>query len=207
MVLAKYGWFIDIHSNQYLRKILKKKLDEENIGVVNTAVTKHYKKYSNDIIEAVCDRHPQWRNFIAEQVMSSYSHGHYELAIIGLFRAIDGICGDKHNLSFFIKKEAGNKKYIPAVARKLIEVQNDFYKIFITPILDDCPIFVNESRLDLFPSKLNRHAAVHGRDIAYGTEENFLRSLSLLKYVSDMLYFSDICTKNGGYIERYMYPN
>lgn len=139
--------------------------------------------------------------------MSSYDHGHYELAIIGIFRAIDGICGDKLNEAFFIKKKSDNNEYIPVIADDLLQVQNDFLKIFITPILHDCPIFVHKSMVDKFPSKLNRHAAVHGRDSSYGTQENFLRSLSLLKYVSDMLYFSDICTKNGRYIERYMYPN
>lgn len=208
VVLAQYGWFIDIYSNQYFRKRLEStSLDERNIGGFNKVITKYYKTHINDIIEEICYRHPERRHYIAEQVMSSYNRGHYELAITGIMTQIDGICNEKFDERFFIKKRSENKKYIPVIANNLLRVQNDFFKIFITPILHDCPIFVHYSRIDMFPTKLNRHRALHGMDINFGSEETFYKIVSLLKYVSDMLHFSDICTKNGRYIERYMYSN
>jgi hypothetical protein len=206
VMLAQYGWFIDIYSNQYFRKKLEaRSLDEGNIGGFNKVITKFYKTHVNDIIEAICDRHPRRRHFLSEQVMSSYNLGHYELAITGVLSQIDGICNDKFGGSFFIKKKNDNKEFIPVIAYDLLKVQNDFFKLFITPILHDCPIFVHYTKVDGYPSKLNRHRALHGMDISFGSEEAFYKSVSLLKYVSDMLHFSDICTKNGRYIERYMY--
>lgn len=51
-VISQYGWFIDIYSNKYFRKMLKTKLDGENIEAVNKAIAKHYKTHAKEIIEA-----------------------------------------------------------------------------------------------------------------------------------------------------------
>lgn len=138
--------------------------------------------------------------------MSSYKRGHYELAIIGILVQVDWICKDNLNKHFFLKRKNENKEYIPSIVNDLLDVQDDYFKVFITPILHDCPIFVHYSRLRTYPSDLNRHEIIHGTDIDFGNKVNFLKSLSLLKYVSDILYFSELCKKNRRPLEKYIYP-
>ena len=206
-VLAQYGWFIEMNPDAYPSKMFETKLDEEkDIEVVVKVLMKYYQTHLKEIIEEICDRHPQRSNYISVQIMSSYNQGHYELAITGLLTQVDGICNEKLKQCFFIKNKKGNYKYLPLIVSVLTKIKNDFYKVFIAPILSDCPIFVQESKIDKYPSKLNRHIILHGKDINYGSKENFLMTLSLLKYVSDILYFSDICTKYKKSFERYIYP-
>jgi len=37
------------------------------------------------------------------------------------------------------------------------------------------------------PFQVNRHTVMHGMDVRYGTEVNFYKCFSLLKYLSDVL--------------------
>lgn len=206
-VLAQYGWFIEMNPDAYSSEMLTQKLDEKkNIEAICKTVSDYYQTNLDKIIEEICDRHSQRNNLISVQIMNSYNQGDYELAIIGLLTQVDGICDDKLKQCFFIKNPKGNYKYLPRIVSDLMKIKNDFYKVFIAPILSDCPIFVSESKIDKYPSKLNRHRVLHGKDINYGSNENFLKTLSLLKYVSDILYFSDICIKCKKSFERYIYP-
>lgn len=206
-VLAQYGWFLEMNPDVYSRKMFETKLyEEKDIKVICKTLMKYYQTHLERIIEEICNRHPQRSNYISEQIMSSYNRGHYELAITGLLTQVDGVCDDKLQRYFFTKENKGNNKWIPRIVNDLVEIKNDFFKVFIAPILSDCPIFAHQSMADEYPSKLNRHTVLHGKDINYGSKENFLKSVSLLKYVSDMLYFSDICTQYKKSFERYIYP-
>ena len=206
-ILAQYGWFIEMNPDAYSSKMFETKLDKEkNIEVICKTVSEYYQAHLNEIVEEICDRHPRRKNLISVQIMDSYNQGNYELAITGLLTQVDGICDEKLKQCFFIKNQKGDYKYLPRIVSDLMKIRNDFYKVFIAPILSDCPIFVSESKIDKYPSKLNRHRVLHGKDINYGSKENFLKTLSLLKYISDILYFSNICTKYKKSFERYIYP-
>lgn len=206
-VLAQYGWFLEMNPDVYSPKMFETKLyEEKNIKVICKTLMKYYQTHLERIIEEICDRHPQRSNYISVQIMSSYNQGHYELAITGLLTQVDGVCDDKLEQYFFIKKRQRDNKWIPEIVNDLTKIKNDFFKVFIAPILSDCPIYVKQSKIDEYPSKLNRHTVLHGKDTNYGSKENFLKSVSLLKYVSDILYFSDICIKYKKSFERYIYP-
>ena len=205
-VVAQYGWFMEMNPDLYSPDIIEKKIDKEKtIELVIKGLMKHYETNLNEIIKEICKRHPERSDFI-EEIMSGYKSGHIRLAILGIMSQVDGICNDKLKRIFFSKEKSANNKWIPKIANKLLEVKNDFYKVYITPILDDCPTFVHQSKIDMYPSKLNRHTAVHGEEINYGSKENFLKSISVFKYVSDILYFSDRCTEYEKSFERDIYP-
>ena len=205
-VIANNGWFMEMDSNRYFPEILETNVDGESINALDIEIANYYETNLKEIIKELCERHPKRKNLISTQIMSSYKRGHYELAIIGILVQVDWICKDNLNKHFFLKRKNENKEYIPSIVNDLLDVQDDYFKVFITPILHDCPIFVHYSRLRTYPSDLNRHEIIHGTDIDFGNKVNFLKSLSLLKYVSDILYFSELCKKNRRPLEKYIYP-
>ena len=205
-VIANNGWFMEMDSNRYFPEILETNVDGESINALDIEIANYYETNLKEIIKELCERHPKRKNLISTQIMSSYKRGHYELAIIGILVQVDWICKDNLNKHFFLKRKNENKEYIPSIVNDLLDVQDDYFKVFITPILHDCPIFVHYSRLRTYPSDLNRHEIIHGTDIDFGNKVNFLKSLSLLKYVSDILYFSELCKNNRRRLEKYIYP-
>lgn len=207
-VLAQYGWFIEMNPDAYSSKMFETKLEEEkDIKVVVKALMKYYQTHLKKIIKEICGRYPKRSNYISVQIMSNYTQGHYDIAITGILTQVDGICSDKLKQYFFIKEKKGNYKHLPSIVGNLIRVRNDFYKVYIAPLLSDCPIYTYQSKIDEYPCKLNRHLIMHGKDTNYGSKENFLKSVSLLKYVSDILYYSDICIEYKKSFERYIYPH
>lgn len=205
-VLALYGWFIEMNPDAYSSEMLTQKLEEKkNIEAICKTVSDYYQTNLNKIIEEICDRHQEMSDFIKDSA-TLYELGYIRHAILGILSHVDGICNVKLDRHFFTKKDKGDNTYIPKITSDLLEVKNDFFQIYITPILSDCPIYAHQSQVDKYPSKLNRHIVVHSKDINYGSKENFLKSVSLLKYVSDILYFSDICIKYKKSFERYIYP-
>lgn len=201
-ILAEYGWFMAMNPDMYFPELLEKKLEEKkDIDLICKTLIKYYQIHLTRIIKEICNRYPEMSDFIKDSAIL-YKSGYIRHAILGMLSHVDGICNYKLNQQFFAK----DRKFIPKIVSDLLKVKNDFFKVFITPLLSDCPIFAQQSKIDNYPSKLNRHIVVHAKDINYGSKENFLKSVSLLWYVSDMLYFSDICTTYKKSFERFIYP-
>lgn len=188
--LTKYNWFIEIDMEKHIPELLNVKLNEDNYPRINSAITNYYETNFDRIIEELCTRHPKWK-FLIEKNVRVYRLGEIEHAVLFIPSLIDGICGDKLDKSFFKKKKIEKNNFELVVIDELHKAQDDFLEIYIKPILEDCPIYAQDSKIDRFPSKLNRHKIVHGKDIDYGTQENYLKCLSLFKYVSDLLFIFD----------------
>ncbi len=58
---------------------------------------------------------------------------------------------------------------------------------FFAPITNSPVIMSNEKDAKKL-HQINRHTVMHGIDVKYGTEVNFYKCFSLLKYLSDVLF-------------------
>ncbi len=61
-------------------------------------------------------------------------------------------------------------------------------EIILTPIKTEIPITEGKGGLQNLDCTLNRHEVMHGLKTDYGTKTNSLKSLSMLKYFSDILH-------------------
>lgn len=182
--LSKYGWFIELDAEQDMPIILENKLNEDSLRLVSIAIENYYREELDRIIEELYSRHSE-RHHILTEIYDAYKAGYFYTATMGLLSQIDGICYDRFDCLFFHKDKSN--EYLPDITVKLQEKEDEFLHIVISPITEQCPIYAQEKDLREYPIQLNRHKILHGKDTQYGQDINFLKCLSLLKYMSDLL--------------------
>lgn len=183
-ILAQYGWYCEIEKWEDIPSFkihaIAAEYADGRIHEAEDIMFNYYQKNVSQIIAVLSDRHSN-RRMILNEIQTTYNHKCYYAAITLLLSQVDGICKDKTNQLFFIRNK---HTYLPKIVDSL---QNESYKYLMSPILELSPIFIDRNFLSNFPCKLNRHNILHGEDIDYGNETNFLKCLSLLKYISDLL--------------------
>lgn len=185
--LAKYGWYFELDGEKTLAHIIAKDFQDGYVDIAEELAVNYYEENLERIFAVLYHRHSERKTIISE-IKQSYDSKLFSTGITCLLSQIDGICFDKVSQLFFIRDK---KNYLPNMIKPLTELQDDFLDMFICPLLELCPIFVGEDKLDDFPCKLNRHRILHGKDLEFGQKENFLKCLSLLKYTSDLLSLMD----------------
>ena len=188
LLIAQYGWFIEIDDmnlpNDVVSKINENKIDEANEILVN-----YYKSNLDRIFEELIDRHDN-RKEIFIQIFNSFKSENYNVLIPCTLSQVDGICFDFTKKKFFIKEKANN--FLPQVTSELEKSAGYFTDLYLTPIQNKTPIMAQEKDIIGFPCHLNRHEILHGISTDYGTEINSLKVISLLKYLSDLLCEIDL---------------
>lgn len=180
--ISKFGWFLDFACEMKYSFELNELIENDKYDLAEKSLIDYYTDNLNNIFHTLSKRHPT-RMKIFEQIEISYNHELFYLAIPIIFTQIDGICYDLTSKKFFIK----NKNYLPEVYPKLQELHNGLTDLFLAPIKNSSPFNAWEKEIDTFPLKLNRHEILHGVDIDYGNKTNFLKCISLLKYISDLI--------------------
>lgn len=182
--LSKYGWYLNNDSNPGMVLGLVRKLKEEGDEALDEYMIQHYRVEQNSVYYRLVNRHPK-RAKIVEEAFGAYNNHNYYSAICLLLTQVDGICYDVTKRLFF-KNERG-PNYRPQVEKELKKSSNQILELFITPI--STPTTINEHTDNLldFPTRLNRHAILHGLDTEYGTEANCLKIISFVGYIDDVL--------------------
>jgi len=180
--ISRYGWFLDFNCEMKYSFELNELIKKDRYDLAEKSLVEYYTENLKSIFQTISERHSN-RKKIFEQVERSYEQEFYYLAIPIIFSQIDGICYDLTSKKFFIK----NKKYLPEVYPKLEELHNGITDLFLTPIKNSTPFNAWEKEIDKFPFKLNRHEILHGVDTEYGNKTNFLKCISMLKYISDLI--------------------
>lgn len=192
--LSLYGWYLDFNSDFDLTSTLIKYVNEQNSEKINEILIDYYKSQFTYIFKKLEERHVN-RKEIFKQIKFAYDNQHYYLAINSILTQIDGITYDfsKERLYFFSnEKKKGITK--PKISND-ISISNDMLvKAFCSPIQNKTPIISKISELNQFPSNLNRHEILHGMKVDYGSEENCLKCISLITYLSDI--YNTINEKN-----------
>ena len=184
LLIAQYGWFIDLESDLNLALRVAYKLQKNEIEVANELMISYYKENLSNIFKRLIERHPN-RKEILSQIQNGYKNKYHSIIIPTILTQIDGICFDFTKRKFFIKER--KNKFLPQVTSEIEKLADSFLNLYLSPIQNQTPIMVREKDISNFPCYLNRHEILHGINTDYGTEINSLRVISLLKYLSDIL--------------------
>ncbi len=204
LLIAQYGWFVDLESDLNFPNQVASNLQNGNIDAANKLLIDYYKTNLDNIFESLLNRHHN-RKEILESIKKSFDRGNHVLLIPAVLTQVDGICFDFTKKKFFIKEKKNKKyKFLPEVITELEKSAGNFLELYLSPLQNQTPIMVREQDIEKFPCRLNRHEILHGVSTDYGTEINSLKVISLLKYVSDLLTDLDdktlsttFCISNG----------
>jgi hypothetical protein len=187
LLIARYGWFIDLESELNFPSKIAYKFKKKEVDIANEFLVDYYKTNVGRIFESLIKRHYN-RKEILESIRNSYEAGNHILIIPAVLAQVDGICFDFTKKKFFIKEKNDKKyKFLPEVIVELEKSAGNFLELYLSPLQNQTPIIAREEDIGKYPCKLNRHEVLHGIRTDYGTEINSLKVISLLKYVSDLL--------------------
>lgn len=184
LLIAQYGWFIELDSRLNFPSEVAFELHNENIDCANDLMKNYYSENIERIFEELKQRHSD-RTELLNQILLSYRNENYLVMIPCVLAQVDGICFDFTRKKFFIKEK--DNKYLPEISSELEKSSDNFLSIYLSPLQYQTPIMVREKDKYKFPCKLNRHEIIHGVSIDYGSKINSLKVISLLKYISDLL--------------------
>jgi hypothetical protein len=180
-VLAQKGWFLDseypMEFSQDPSMELVQKLESNGVEWLDDHFLAFYRPKVESILQCLISRYPQ-KEGILEEIRFLYQNNKYNGGIVLLFTLTDGICYDYCKKNFFKKKNG------------VLEITNEFttwLDFFLGPMKETCPVFANTKDLNESELEFNRHAIIHGITTTYGNELNFIKSVCLIKYVSDIL--------------------
>ena len=182
LLIAQYGWFIDLDSELNFASKIAYRIQNDEIEKANELLVEYYKTNIDEIFKSLIKRHPN-RKEIFEEILYSFKNNNHFTLIPTVLTQVDGICFDFTKKKFFIK----DNKHLPQVTSELEEVAGKFLVLYLSPLQNQTPIMVREQDIHKFNCHLNRHEILHGINTNYGIEINSLKVISLLKYISDLL--------------------
>ncbi len=188
LLIAEYGWFIDLDSELNFPHRIAQEIEGGNIADADNILEEYYSSKLERIGEELSERHEERKEIIAE-IIEGHKNGKYYLTIPTILSQVDGVCFDFTRKKFFIKEKANN--YLPQITSELENLSEGIIDLFLSPIKNQTPIMVIEDDLPNYPCTLNRHQVLHGVSKNYGTKINSLKCISLLKYISDLLIETD----------------
>ncbi len=183
------GWYFDYYMpirSQYLDLALYDK------QVFKLLMENYFDERINKIEELVIKRFPD-REQIIRKAMNSHKIKDYELSIPVIIGQTDGIFRNITENELFSKRP--NKKADNII--KVISNQDfkKFYIAFLEPLRNTNLISADFKESKKYPQIAHRNPILHGDDLNYASKTNSLKALSLLNYVSRIVY--DIYTSDS----------
>lgn len=182
-LLSEVGWYPSWYmtdSDTVNAAIL---LKENRFNDLTCEMEKFYKEHESDIEDQICKNFPS-RSRIIKTAFKAHHREEYELSIPIMLAQADGICLQLIQKSLYSKKEG-----LPITSEFAEQFTNDaFHSAILEPLRRVGEISANTRDL-VNPSKsLNRHGILHGTIVDYATKENSYKAVSLLSYVSELVY-------------------
>jgi hypothetical protein len=185
MDLGERGWFIDL-SNTTANGLYKIEniLAKNNIEVIDKALVIFFTK-KLDAIEKFLNQQFTHRAKIISDGFKAHLREEYNLSTPIFLIQADGICTEQTKKDLYGKDYKNN--YKPKTARYVEEIAKDYIQLDLLHLLSvSLPISASsasEKERDGNSNLFNRHAILHGESLAYGTQINSLKSISVLYYV------------------------
>ena len=180
LVIAQHGWFLDLDSNLSMPSHIVSLIKNKKIEKADEYLIQYYEENLEDIRRELIHRHPK-RKIIFEEAIDCHLQSKYYVAVPTLLSQVDGICFDFTGKKYFMGSDKA------AIAEEFEKLSGQIIEIFLTPIKTNLPITAGKNQQNL-QCTLNRHEVMHGVITDYGTKTNSLKSLSMLKYFSDILH-------------------
>jgi hypothetical protein len=185
LVLGDYGWYLNLDFELGLAIQLHQMLRDGKNEEVDDYLMQYFKSELKEITNELIIRHPT-RKRIFEEIIFCVEHRKFFAAIPTVLSQVDGICSDMINMKFFAKDH--RRGYKPKISVYISDQFPLVDNFFFAPIMTSPVIMLSENDARNHPFQINRHAVMHGMDVKYGTEVNFFKCFSLLKYLSDVLF-------------------
>jgi hypothetical protein len=185
IILAEKGWYTPVFGEvpAFIVGLAHDILNGKEKRVDRTLI-KMYKDREEELVADMVRKFPHRRQPIKAAFKAHYQKEYY-LSIPVFLAQIEGIFNELVEQRFFkIRKGKGEP-----FAKQALEMlsKDGFSKAAIGPLLRLNE--VNRPQVPNNPSGLNRHDVLHGDSNDYGNEINSYKTLSLLVYISDTVYF------------------
>jgi len=178
VALAAAGWYLDPEMDLHDIVNFKENLENGTVEEVNDELALHFLSSLDRIEEALCADHPERAHLIRE-AFAAHREGRYSLSIPALFAQADGICYDLTGYQIF----AGNGIY--RFAKRLDP--ETLERAYLEPLLRTIPIADSSRQRRAKIPQLNRHAVMHGESTDFPSEQNGLKAISFVNFVSHVL--------------------
>lgn len=178
VALAEAGWYLDPEMDMHEIVRFKEDLENGTAEEVNDELALHFLSSLDRIQEALCADHPVRADLIRE-AFAAHREGKYSLSIPALFAQADGICYDLTGYQIF----TGNGIYRFA---KRIDPET-LERAYLEPLLRTTPITESSRQRRAGIPQLNRHAVMHGESTDFPSEQNGLKAISFVNFVSHVL--------------------
>jgi hypothetical protein len=179
---AEYGWFLDYNSSIIDLAELVGNNDEERL---NQTLVAHF---SNEVkaIEIDVLRKFQKRREILGKAFKAHFQGDYELSIPVFLSQIDGIFREMTTKEIFLF----NAKKNPISWINDIDEEKTLKIILaiLEPLKVSEILASNFTKSSDYPNVIHRNCILHGYDTTYANEINSYKVISLLNYVSTIVY-------------------
>lgn len=178
VALATAGWYLDPEMAAADIVHFKEDLETDTTEEVNDELALHFRSSLDRIEDTLCAGHPARARLISD-AFAAHRDGKYSLSIPALFAQADGICYDLTGCQIFTKN--GIYRFAKRIDPEAIE------RAYLEPLLRAIPITESSQQRRAKIPQLNRHAVMHGVSTDFPTEENGLKAISFINFVSDVL--------------------
>ena len=184
-MFREIGWYLNLDFELGLAVQLLQKLRDGENEEVDSYLMEYFKSELREIASGLIKRHPT-RKHIFEEMIFCVEHKKFFPAIPTVLSQVYGICNDMTKVKFFAKDN--KKDFKPKICVFISDQFPQSDNFFFGPIMNSPVIMLSEKDAVNHLFQINRHTVMHGMNVKYGTEVNFYKCFSLLKYLSDVLF-------------------
>lgn len=178
VALAEAGWYLDAEMNSYDIVQFKEELENSTAEEINGDLAQYFRSSLDRIEASLCEDHPM-RAHLIKEAFAAHREGKYGLSIPALFAQADGICYDLTGYQIFTKN--GINRFARRINPEALE------RAYLEPLIRAIPITESSQQRRARIPQLNRHAVMHGESTEFSTEENGLKAISFINFVSHVL--------------------
>ncbi len=181
--VAKSGWYISYNTNVNFVYEISEHYEKNHFRKIDNLMSIQIESNIEKIRKLIIKVFPK-RKKVLNSAFNAHNSNDYYLSIPVFLTQIDGICIDITNRKFFSRR-----KGMPLTK----EIVGDFDSKnpgshLLEPLRIQTPISASKNEFNDYSSNLNRHEILHGIDLKYGNRINSLKSISLLYYLSDIVF-------------------
>lgn len=187
LFLAEHGWYItDAMSCKEIMDLNKRV--KQDSGSVDQILVDYYENNFVAIANYFQEKNPS-RAPIINQAVEAHKAGMYYLSVLGFLAQADGFCFDEGVKLFYDKNKKGHIAEVAKLIRdKLLSNDPSETDPLLTPIaIENGLISYNKNERDKDWEHLNRHTAMHGESVTYGTYLNSLKAFSCMAFYAGYL--------------------
>lgn len=186
-VMAEHGWYPTMHMMPGDTIALAEKIKNEEVDSVNLWMMVHLNEYYSILKKDVIKKFSH-RNEPLKEAFWAHENKKFYLSVPVFLAQADGICQELTQFKLFGAKKIEKNVYKPYTEKWANQLSTDFITgILIEPLKHKGGLNKHrkEPKVD---GLVTRHQVLHGESYDYGKEIHSYRALSLLYFVSEIVY-------------------